>query len=258
MSFTFEQYWKKPYNLAIIWCTHWDETLWLEVIKWLKEQTIEDVTYILANKKAQEANVRFIEDDLNRCFVDDNPEKEVWSYENKLSYELDLFLKQFNYIIDLHSTFFNVPWYFIIDNINKVNLPILSWTSVINKVYLLEWLKWALISKYDNAVAIEIWHNNDLFSINKVIQTILEIIDNFNTWITFDKEIFKWSWEILKKDISKLKKWLDDFSFIRKWEIIWFNNDWIPVLANEDTCLLWVNLEDNNILCHKLKRQNNG
>ena len=61
-----------------------------------------------------------------------------------------------------------------------------------------------------------------------------------------------------KKDISKLKKWLDDFSFIRKWEIIWFNNDWIPVLANEDTCLLWVNLEDNNILCHKLKRQNNG
>jgi len=251
-NFDFEQIWPNPYELAIVSCIHWDETLWLEVIKWLKREVVRNVTYITANNKAQQNSVRYIEFDLNRCFVDTS--NWIWTYENRLSYELHNFLRKFSYIIDLHSTFFNVPWYFIIDKVEKINLPILNWTSIINNVYMLDWLKWTLISQYDNAIAIEIWHNNEQKSIDIIIKTILEIIKNLYTWVKYSKNIFTWNWKLFRDDIFKFESWIKDFSFIKKWEIIWYDKKWIPIFTKEDTYLLWVNFDDDDILCHRLKK----
>jgi len=253
-NFIFEQVWSNPYNLAIISCVHWDETLWLKVIEELKKKTIKNVTYIVANKKAREANVRFIDSDLNRCFIDNKPLNTELSFEKNISYELDIFLKKFNYIIDLHSTFFDVPWYFIIDKIDKINLPTLSWSSIINEVYLLDWLKGALISKYNKAIAIEIWHNDNIININIVIKAILEIITNLNIWISYDKDIYVWKWKILRNEIYKIDNWIKDFSLIKKWEIIWYDKNWNPFFVKEDTCLLWTNLNDNDVLCYKISK----
>lgn len=254
MSFTFEQYWDNPYNLAIIWCTHWDETLWLKVIDKLKERMVRDVTYIVANKIAQERWVRYIDTDLNRSFTTESIWNNDWLLENKLAWELDVFLSRFSHIIDLHSTSFIVPWYFIVDSHQKLNLPTINGTSLINRVYLIDWLEWALISRFRNAIAIEVWDNDNPLNVDLVTQSLLDITRNLNRWTRLNKEVYTWSWEILKRDISSLEKWLTDFSFVKKWEIIWYDNNWFPILANNDTYLLWVNLENESVLCHKLKR----
>lgn len=254
MSFTFEQYWDNPYNLAIIWCTHWDETLWLKVINRLKEKMVKNVTYVIANKMAQEKWVRYIDTDLNRSFTTESIWHNSWLLENKLAWELDAFLSRFSHIIDLHSTSFTVPWYFIIDSHQKLNLPTVNGTSLINRVYLIDWLEWALISRYRNAIAIEIWNNNNPLNIDIVTESILDIMRNLNRWTRLNKEVYTWSGEVLKRDISSLEKGLADFSFVRKWEVIWYDNNWTPILANNDTYLLWVNLEDENVLCHRVER----
>jgi hypothetical protein len=250
-KFTFEQFWPNPYNLAIIWCTHWNETLWFRIIKKLKSLMINNVTYIVANNIAKDKNIRYIEFDLNRCFINDPSWKGKWTYENELSFELDKFLKQFNYIIDLHSTDFETPWYFIINDLKKINLPIIQSIETIKNVYFLDNLWWTLISNYDNAVAIEIWDNNNENKDIIIIKSILEFINN-KKWIK--KSVYTWWWEILKKDIKYLKKWIQDFTLIKKWDLFWYDQNWNKKYLNEDNYFLWVNKVDDNILCHTLKK----
>ncbi len=251
-KFLIEQYWTTPYNLAIVCCVHWEETLWLKVIEKLKKSKINNISYIIANNKAYKKKKRYIEFDLNRCFIDDPSWKWNWTYENLLSYELNNELKKFNYIIDLHSTNFNILPYFIIDNLNKKKLKTILWSSIINNIYFIKLLKWTLISKYNNAISIEIWNNNSIKNINLLFNIIIEIIKNLNKKNNFykNKIIFTRIWTLYHSEI-KLKKWLKDFSLIKKWEIIWYKNNWQKIYADKNQYLLWLN---NNILSHKLKR----
>ena len=64
------------------------------------------VTFVLANLKAFEQDVRFTEFNLNRCFKDqpEYSEVELNSYEYKRGLELKVLLDKADILLDIHSS----------------------------------------------------------------------------------------------------------------------------------------------------------
>ncbi len=91
----------KP-KIAIIGCIHGDEIVGQKVIKDLKKIKLKkgSLTFIIANPKALAKNKRFIKKDLNRSF----PGRKNGNFEERLAYELNKILKNFDLVIDVHAT----------------------------------------------------------------------------------------------------------------------------------------------------------
>ena len=62
------------------------------------------IIFIVANLKAIENNKRFIENDLNRCFLDEQPEDIINSLEGRTAREIMPFLKKADFVLDLHQS----------------------------------------------------------------------------------------------------------------------------------------------------------
>lgn len=60
-----------------------------------------EVCFIIVNKKAINANKRYIEEDLNRCFFENQKSD---SYESLIARELKKILNNYDICLDLHST----------------------------------------------------------------------------------------------------------------------------------------------------------
>ena len=93
-------------RIAVVACMHGDEPYGLEVCKALPAS----FSFFVANEKAVRENRRFIDTDLNRCF----PGKSDGNHEERLACELVKKLRDFDYVIDLHSTSQNCPMFGII------------------------------------------------------------------------------------------------------------------------------------------------
>lgn len=59
---------------------------------------------VLGNVAAARVNKRFLEHDLNRCFVRKQAAQQTWSLEEKRAKSMEPFLAQTQYFIDLHQT----------------------------------------------------------------------------------------------------------------------------------------------------------
>jgi uncharacterized protein len=63
-----------------------------------------EVVFIYANLEAQKQNRRFVEQNLNRCFLDKQPEEIYNSLEGETAREIIPFLKNADVMLDLHSS----------------------------------------------------------------------------------------------------------------------------------------------------------
>ncbi|MFH2019783.1 MAG: succinylglutamate desuccinylase/aspartoacylase family protein [archaeon] len=86
-------------KIAIVVCVHGDEIKGLKVAEMLKDHN-PPVSLFIANSKAVASKFRFIDTDLNRCF----PGNEEGNHEEIIAYELSKTLKDFDYVIDIHTT----------------------------------------------------------------------------------------------------------------------------------------------------------
>lgn len=95
-------------TIAIIACTHGNEPIGLSIFHWLIEMHNADneiihhgkILLIIANPQAARNNQRFIDDDMNRVWDQDNDE----IYEVKRKKQLERYLQECDIVIDLHST----------------------------------------------------------------------------------------------------------------------------------------------------------
>ncbi|EKD25617.1 MAG: hypothetical protein ACD_80C00011G0004 [uncultured bacterium (gcode 4)] len=255
-KFLLNKIWSNPNRLWVLICTHGDETLWFNVMKMI-ENVVDDLTFVLMNKRAFDIWKRYVEYDLNRCFLWNILEKWLDSYEYKLSQELHEILTWFDNIIDIHSTNFDIDPYFIIDTLEKKESILIKSASneLIKNSYLIPLSKWTVIWPYLNAIAIESWPNNDKKKIHQVANIVKNISNNI--WFNHnnEKELNVFWWELTKKDVFRLREDIKDFDLIAKWAILWYNEEWKIVIANEDMKLFWINnkFEDPNVLAIKLK-----
>ena len=93
-------------KVCILGGVHGNEVGGVNAIKEILENDFKilkgEVTFVFANRKAIDQNVRFVEENLNRCFID-NKEK-TGSYEEKLSLDLKEILNGCDICLDLHAS----------------------------------------------------------------------------------------------------------------------------------------------------------
>jgi len=78
------------------------------------------IIFVFANPKAIEKNVRFVEENLNRCFLENKLKTDF--YEEKLLYDLKNILESCDICLDLHSSFIKNSKPFIICEKNAFDL----------------------------------------------------------------------------------------------------------------------------------------
>ena len=110
---------------------------------WKNYQSIDSLKVVFSNPEAMKQNVRYIDEDLNRCFLmndlskhKDDKSQELKSrnltYEGKRSQELNTILgpkgsaKSTDLIIDLHTTTSNTKINMIMSPKDEVNINLLN------------------------------------------------------------------------------------------------------------------------------------
>jgi len=216
-------------NLAIVCCLHGNERYGFEVSK---NQSF--FPFFLSNKKAFIENKRFIDTDLNRCF----PGKIDGNHEEKLAYNLIKRLKDFYYIIDIHSSSNNCPMFGIITKPNNEKIEFAKLLGLKKLVIMPEFFASgkALIDFVDCGISIEVGPHNRKENVEEASLLIKNIIENK---INEDMEIFE-VFNIIKK--SKENVLINNFDNIAKGQVI-ANNisgnqiaeyDFTAVLVGED------------------------
>ena len=125
-------------NVAIIGGIHGNELIGIHLLKrW--EQRPEEVSrpsfrtdLFLGNPKAADLNRRFIDEDLNRCFLHSALDSEASSYEALRAADLNRRIgpkgaSEHDLIIDLHTTTSNSGVMIILFNTNPFNLRIAAY-----------------------------------------------------------------------------------------------------------------------------------
>lgn len=152
---------------------------------------------LLGNPKAIAARVRYVEKDLNRCFVQLSNEDKPANYEELRAREIQTILKPKipdieDVIIDLHTTTSNMGLCIILGNRHPVLLELAAVLSAINplvKVYLHQQPKGSgfLRSLSDLGFALEVGPvpqsilNAELFQqTEQLIYTSLDYFENYN------------------------------------------------------------------------------
>lgn len=85
-------------KLLVLGGTHGNELLGIELVKILQANPIPGIDAVIANPRAVEKGVRFIETDLNRSFGEGE------SYEYRRAQELKETTKNYDIVFDFHNT----------------------------------------------------------------------------------------------------------------------------------------------------------
>ncbi len=116
-------------DLAVVYCTHGDETAGKKAVEKLLEQDPEfrrGVKFVFANEKAYREGERFIDTDLNRSFPG-NPESD--SYEERLAAKMVEELKDVK-ALDLHETRVSPTPFALFTNTDPETVEALQQTGV--------------------------------------------------------------------------------------------------------------------------------
>lgn len=137
--------------------THGDESLGFFVARQLNDLIQEGILDVnIANPQAAIFGVRFIESDLNRVF----PGKENGTYEERLAFDLAKKIKEYDVVIDIHSTTSDVQDVLIVTKLDEATREAVEATA--RRVLLMSvGNKNALISDATIGIAFEYGGEND-------------------------------------------------------------------------------------------------
>ena len=231
-------------KLAIVCCLHGNERYGMEVIKRLPTS----LPFFIGNPRALEENKRFIDVDLNRCF----PGKENGNYEERRAFKLVNKLKDFDYVIDLHSSTNNCPLFGIITKPNEGKTKFAKKLRLKRLVIMPEYFASgkALIDFVKCGISLEIGPHTRRENIDEVSNLISKFVDG--KILDSEIEIFEVI-DIIKKEISG-NILIKNFEEVKKEEPIIrgeFANqiakfDFVPVLVGEEAY--------RDILCLAMQR----
>ncbi len=121
-----EKFGKAPGKTAVILAgVHGNETCGIKafdkIIPSLKIKSGR-VLFVYSNLEAMRQNKRFIEENLNRCFLSIQPKEISWTLEGKTAEEIKPYLDSADFLLDIHASnsVNSVP--FIITDINSLEI----------------------------------------------------------------------------------------------------------------------------------------
>jgi succinylglutamate desuccinylase len=228
-------------DLAIVCCLHGNERFGLEVCK---NQSF--FPFFIANKKALKENKRFIDSDLNRSF----PGKTCGNHEERIAFNLLNKLKNFNYVLDFHSSSNYSPMFGIITKPNSEKIEFAKRLRLKKLVIMPEFFACgkSLIDFVHCGISIEVGPHNREENIDEADLLIKNFIKNK---LNEHMEIFE-VFNIIKKNKKNIL--INNFDNISKGQIIAKDSsgnqtayyDFTAVLVGEDAY--------GDILCLACKR----
>lgn len=196
-------------KIAVVCCLHGTEPYGLEVVKKLPVS----IYFFVGNKKALKQNKRFIETDLNRCFPGNN----FGNHEEKIASKLYKKLKDFDYVIDLHSSSNVCSVFGIITNPKNEKIELAKKLGLKRLIIMKESIASgkALIDFVKCGISIEVGPHNRLQNIEEVLDLISNLIENKN--YSNDIIIYK-VFKVIKKE--KYNILINNFEEINENQII--------------------------------------
>ena len=122
---------RNDYGILFLAATHGDEGFTIHILKDLKREFSEKLHWLVANEKALDRKVRFIDADLNRS-APGNPDSA--QYEMRRASELIKMAKKYRFVIDLHGTTANSGIFVLIPNPTPKNIALAASLPVRNVV----------------------------------------------------------------------------------------------------------------------------
>ena len=122
----------------------------------------------IANQKAKQLGIRYIEEDMNRIW---NTLETGTSIEHTQAQKLYQKIKDSKYLLDFHLTTADQEDCVICLSLNNYVLDIAKLFGI-NYILILDDNNNSLISKFNNAVSIEISKHNLIYSLNRIIPNI--------------------------------------------------------------------------------------
>ena len=263
---------KKWPIVGIIACTHWWETVWLEIIDyllhtlWIQKKLLKwKIYFILSNIKAYEKSLelkkkwvagymmesRYVEENMNRCCSVVSLNNPI-NYERKRANELSQIVKKLDIIIDIHST--THPSGSMIIHTIKSNKYLWKFTNT-DDIYIdfIKYMTGKPLMDITNrawwmALCIETWCQLDAAWYKVWLDNIYRIL----TWLRMiqkreeDKKMllsrkknkkYKVIWSVFIHDITfKPIKKFTHLEKIKKWSILAYEYE-KPIYAEKD-CLV--------------------
>ncbi len=244
--------WEKTWKTTVImtW-VHGNERSGIDVFKKILP-TIKiyswTVYFVLANPKAIEKNVRFVEKNMNRCFK----KRIVWkSYEEIRVKEIKKILNNADYLLDIHNTTNKISEPFLIWEEKQIAkyFPVkkfLSWIDDIQKW----WSDGYMYNRWKLWFCIEsgsIYDKHWPWIAEISIINFLKITGNI-IWkpdILSQNQTHLNCYKMYKSKTNNfiLAKKFKDFENIKKWEIIWY--DWKnKIIADKNWAILFAHDSD--------------
>lgn len=145
-------------SVLLLSSQHGDEPLGemlFDYIKVKRGDVLDHVAFIMANPRAREANVRFIETDMNRSYGKIRPS----SYEEKQAHKIETFIKKQNFVavLDLHTTRCIQQPSILVADLHDSNASLIA-AFAIKKILVMNLpiVKHSLIGRIPQALSIEI------------------------------------------------------------------------------------------------------
>ncbi|MDB4940328.1 MAG: aspartoacylase [Candidatus Doudnabacteria bacterium] len=154
-------------KILILGGTHGNEKTGVSVVKSLQRKEYKNLEALIANPKAVEKNLRFIEADLNRNF--DLPGK---TYEHKLAKSLKKTFKKSGFIIEFHNTKSKSnDCGIIVTKPNKAHINLAKYFKL-NKVLIMP--RKGSVSSFnpDNFFSIELERNSKIYTVKYIMEKL--------------------------------------------------------------------------------------
>lgn len=237
---------KKGARIAVVGCVHGDELIGKKIIKKLEELKIikGQLTTVIANERAVKNKKRFIDDDLNRSF----PGIKGGNYEENLAYKFKHTLKQYDFVLDIHSTTTDTKSLIIITKINSRIKKVLDFITPKRVALMpLKFSKKSLNYHAGACISFEYGKDKSPQAFRETLDDVLGALSFFGliNKIKNDKrnktEYFKITGTMRKKLIYKLEK-IKNFKLIKKGQVVAkFKNkvirarkDFYPILFGDE------------------------
>ena len=153
-------------KILFVVCTHGNETLGLRALDKIKQR--EEIDFIIANPEALGKFQRFIDCDLNRSFGSKKP----WKHEECLAWDLLDRFKNYDVIVDIHSTTAPTEKMAIVNKETPEVKAILECLQFKNIVYFKKGIADGAMTNHFNGLALEYPADADL---NEVISDVITI-----------------------------------------------------------------------------------
>lgn len=247
-------------TIWIFWWIHGNETAWIEAIEklvkeiesWELELLSWKLILALWNREAIKSWEREVKHNLNRLFKKQYLNEKTEENEIKRAKELADIIEELDVLFDIHSVSSqSVPFMFAEDIWNEIEIAsnIFGWNIII---WWWDFSWWVISWDTDSyahslwkiAFTIECWNHNDSWAWEIAYSSSVHLLSYF--WLVNDSDDYKAEkWKLIQMyKIQTTKTWkfkfveaIDNFSYIKEWDLIWY--DWDEkIYAKENFIIL--------------------